>query len=768
LLKTLPGPNRRILERAAMLKEDALEYHRRHRRGKIEVRPTKPTDTQHDLTLAYTPGVAAPCEEIAKDSELAYEYTAKGNLVAVISNGTAVLGLGDIGAAASKPVMEGKGVLFKKFADIDVFDLEIDEKDPEKLIDIVRSLEPTFGGINLEDIRSPECFVVEPELRRRMKIPVFHDDQHGTAIITGAALLNALEFAEKALSDIKVVFCGAGAAGIGCARLYLELGVKPEHITMVDVHGVVYQGRKEGMHPPLQALARDTKARTLADALKGADVFVGVSAPNIVTADMLKAMAPNPIIFALANPVPEIPYPVAKEARPDAIIATGRSDFPNQVNNVLCFPFIFRGALDVQAREINEAMKLAAVRALAQLAKEDTPDEVLIAYGIRSLHYSREYLIPTPFDPRVLQYVAPAVAQAAIDSGVARITRLDLDAYRDRLAATQSLSQETSRKIIRRARRVPLKRVVFPEGRNETILRACAQILHERIAQPILVGDEALIREKIAESQVNLNGIEIVDNMRSPLHRTFTEALFKARQRKGMERQTASSLMDRAVEFSLMMVRSGEAECFVGGITRSYPQIIRPALQIIGIRESVSGVAGFYMAIYKERTFFLADTTINEQPDPAMLAEIAMNTAKAARFFGVQPKVALLSYSNFGSVRNPDLDRIHAALKIVRSREPTLEIDGEMQAHLAINAELRQREYPFCDLHGSANVLVFPNLHAANNGYRLLQELSDCELIGPILMGMAKPVNVLSQEALVQDVVNMTAISVLEAKEGVI
>ena len=751
-----------------MLNEEALEYHRRLRRGKIEVRPTKPTETQHDLTLAYTPGVAAPCQEIAKQRDLAYEYTAKGNLVAVITNGTAVLGLGSIGADAAKPVMEGKGVLFKKFADIDVFDLEVDQRDPAKFIETVQSLTPTFGGINLEDVKAPECFTIEAELRKRCDIPVFHDDQHGTAIITGAALLNALEFAAKSIADVKVVFSGAGAAGLGCVLLYLSLGVKRENVTMTDIHGVVYKGRKEGMNPLLETFAADTKARTLADALKGADVFVGVSAPNLVTADMLKTMAPNPVVFALANPDPEVPYAVAKEARPDAIIATGRSDFPNQVNNVLCFPYIFRGALDVRAREINEAMELAAVRALAKLAKEDTPDEVLIAYGLRSLHYGREYLIPTPFDPRVLQYVAPAVAQAAIDSGVARVQRLDLDAYRDRLAATQSLRQETARKVLRRARRAPSQRVVFPEARNETILRACAQILNERIAQPILVGDEPLIREKIAEYQVNLDGIEVVDNMRSPLHRTFTESLLKARQRKGMERQTAASLMDRAVEFALMMVETGEADGFVGGITRSYPQIIRPALQIVGIRGNVRSVAGFYMAIYRDRTLFLADTTVNLDPDPEVLAEIALNTAKAARFFGVQPRVAFLSYSNFGSVRNADLDRIRKALKIAKSREPGLEIDGEMQAHLAINAELRQREYPFCELHGPANVLVFPNLHAANNAYRLLSELSDCEIIGPILMGMAKPVNVLSQEALVQDVVNMTAISVLEAKEGVL
>jgi malate dehydrogenase (oxaloacetate-decarboxylating)(NADP+) len=740
------------------LDQDALEYHRRPPRGKIEVRPTKPTATQHDLTLAYTPGVAAPCEEIAKDRERAYEYTAKGNLVAVITNGTAVLGLGSIGADAAKPVMEGKGVLFKTFAGIDVFDLEIDERDPEAFIRIVKSLEPTFGGINLEDIKSPECFRIEPELRRQMNIPVFHDDQHGTAIITGAALLNAVEFAGKPLDKIKVVFCGAGAAGIGCARLYVDLGVRRENITMVDVHGVVYKGRKEGMHPLLETLAAETKARTLADALKGADVFVGVSAPNVVTPDMLTSMAPSPIIFALANPVPEIPYPVAKEVRPDAIIATGRSDFPNQVNNVLCFPFIFRGALDVQAKEINEAMKLAAVRALAALAKEDTPDEVLIAY-----------LIPKPFDPRVLQFVAPAVAQAAIASGVARTPKLDMDAYRDRLAASQSLVQETSRRVIRRAQRVsPLKRIVFPEARNETILRACSHILEEQIGRPVLIGEEARIREQIADAQLDLDGIEIVDNRASPLRQAFADALFRARQRKGMELHTAMTIMDRPVEFGLMMVKMGEADCFVAGITRGYPQIIRPALQIIGLREEMTRVAGFYMVLYRDKTFFLADTTVNESPSAEVLAEIALSTAKAARFFGLTPSVAMLSYSNFGSVRNDDLDRIGKALAIVKRREPGLVIDGEMQAHLAVNAELRQRHYPFCELHGPANVLVFPNLHAANTAYRLLQELSDCQIIGPILMGMNKPVNVLSEEALVQDVVNMAAISVVEAQEGAI
>ena len=751
-----------------MLKQEALDYHSRGRKGKIEVRPTKPTATQYDLTLAYTPGVAAPCEEIAKHRELVYEYTAKNNLVGVITNGTAVLGLGNIGPEAAKPVMEGKGVLFKKLADIDVFDLEVNESDPERFVPIVQALEPSFGGINLEDIKAPECFYIEERLRSALRIPVFHDDQHGTAIITGAALINALELAGKRIEDVRVVFSGAGAAGIGCARLYLQLGVKPENLTLVDIDGVVYQGRAQNMHPHLEALARDTPHRTLAEALCDADVFVGVSAPDLVSPEMLKTMAPNPIIFALANPVPEIAYPTAKEARPDAIIATGRSDFPNQVNNVLCFPYIFRGALDVQATEINEAMKLAAVRALAQLPKEDTPDEVLIAYGIKSLRYGREYLIPTPFDPRVLLYVAPAVAQAAIDSGVARITDLDPDAYRDRLAASQGVMQETARRIIRRARSSEKKRVVFPEARNETILRACHQIVHERIAHPILIGDETRVRERAEEFRVSLEGVEVFDNRTSPLLRPFGDALFEARKRKGILHNQARLIMERPVEFALMMLKTGHADSFVGGITRSYPEIIRPALQIIGIRPEVRAVSGFYVILYRERMLFLADTTVNVYPPPEVLADIAIYTAKAARFFGQTPKVAFLSYSNFGSVRNPDLDRINAALRIVKNREPELMVEGEMQAHYAINAELRAQHYPFSKLEGSANVLVFPNLHAANTAYRLLSELSEGVIIGPILTGMAMPVCVLSQESLVQDVVNMTALSVLEANEGVI
>ena len=748
------------------MKEEALIYHRHPRRGKLEIRATKPTATQHDLTLAYSPGVASPCMEIHRDPELAYEYTVKGNLVAVISNGTAVLGLGNIGAQAAKPVMEGKAVLFKKFADIDVFDLEINETDPKKIVDIVAALSPTFGGINLEDIKAPECFEVETELKKRLDIPVFHDDQHGTAIISGAALINALEVAGKKMDRVKVVFSGAGASGIACARFYTSLGVKKENIIMVDSRGVIYKGRDENMEPNKADFASDTKARTLAEAVDGADVFVGLSQPDILTEAMMKSFAENPIIFALANPDPEIDYNLARQYRPDAILATGRSDFPNQVNNVLGFPFLFRGALDVQAKEINEEMKMAAAYALAELPKEDTPDEVLQAYGLRSLHYGRDYLIPTPFDPRVLQRVAPAVAEAAIKSGVARVTSIDPDAYRDRLAASQSIRQQTSRGMIRRARKGPTRRVVYAEPQHETILRACHQVVQEGIAQPILVGDKERIEANAKEWQVNLEGVEIIDNRRSPLREEFSSQLFEMRKRRGMELHMASLLMDRPVEFGLMMVKTGNADAFVGGITRSYPKIIRPALQIIGIRDDVRTVAGFYLLMFRDRTMLLADTTVNVEPSAEYLADIAINSAKAARFFKITPKVALLSYSNFGSVRNPDLDRISKALKIIKEREPELMVEGEMQGHLAVNAALRQRHYPFSELEDEANVLVFPNLHAANTSYRLLSELAECEIMGPVLLGMDKPVSILSQEAHVEDVVNMTAVAVLECGEG--
>ena len=748
------------------MKEEALHYHRHPRRGKLEIRATKPTATQHDLTLAYSPGVASPCLEIHRDPELAYEYTIKSNLVAVISNGTAVLGLGNIGAQAAKPVMEGKAVLFKKFADVDVFDLEVNETDPEKLVNIIEALSPTFGGINLEDIKAPECFHVETELRKRLDIPVFHDDQHGTAIISGAALLNALELVGKKIDQVKVVFSGAGASGIATARFYISLGVKKEHILMLDSRGVIYQGREKKMEANKAFFAADTKARTLADAVAGADVFVGLSQPNVLTDEMLKSFAEDPIIFALANPDPEVDYHHARQVRPDAILATGRSDFPNQVNNVLGFPFIFRGALDVQAREINEEMKLAAARALAELPKEDTPDEVLQAYGLRSLHYGREYLIPTPFDPRVLQRVAPAVAQAAVNSGVARATSIDPDAYRDRLAASQSIRQETARRMIRRAKKGPTRRVVFSESQHETVLRACHQVVQEGIAHPVLVGDQERIEQNAKEWQISLDGVEVLDNRRSPLRTRFADELFEMRKRRGMEKYMAELLMDRPTEFGLMMVRTGEADCFVGGITRNYPDIIRPALQIIGISKEVKTVSGFYLLMFRDKTLLLADTTVNQQPSAEELADIAISAAKAARFFQINPKVALLSYSNFGSVRNEDLDRLPKALKLIKERQPDLMVEGEMQGHLAINAAMRQGRYPFSTLEDSANVLIFPNLHAANTSYRLLSELAECEIMGPLLMGMAKPVSVLSQESHVEDVVNMTAIAVLECEEG--
>ncbi|MDH4225581.1 MAG: NADP-dependent malic enzyme [Deltaproteobacteria bacterium] len=749
-------------------REEALAYHRQEPRGKIEIRPTKPTATQRELSLAYSPGVAHPCLEIARDPDASYDYTARGNLVAVITNGTAVLGLGDIGAAAAKPVMEGKGVLFKRFADIDVFDLEIDEKDPQKFVEIVKSLGGGFGGINLEDIKAPECFYIESELRRLMDIPVFHDDQHGTAIITGAALLNGLELTGKKIDAVRVVFVGAGAAAIATARFYLLLGVKRENLLLTDRHGVVYRGRQAEMDPYKEEFAQDTPSRTLLQALKGADVLVGLSAKGAVTPEMCQAMGRDPILFTLANPDPEISYEEARAARPDAIIATGRSDYPNQVNNVLGFPFLFRGALDVGAREINEEMKLAAARALAALPREDTPDEVLRAYGVARLRFGPEYLIPTPFDPRVLLRVAPAVARAAIASGTARVTQWDGEVYLDRLAARQGVVQETSRRIIRRAAQAPRRRVVLPEAENEMVLRAAPQIVAEEVAIPVLVGEAERIRAAAHQLGVSLEGVEIVENRGHPWHEEFAQALFAKRCRKGLMLHLARLLMDHPVEFALMMVEQGKADCFVGGITRDYPSMVRPALQIIGTRPDTKTVSGFYMLLTGNRTLFLADTTVNPQPDAENLADIAIHTAQAARFFGHEPRVAFLSYSNFGSVSGPDQKRIWQALELVRQKEPGLAVDGEMQGHFAVNAALRAAHFPFSNLNGNANVLVFPNLHAANTAYRLLSELSEAEILGPVIMGLNKPVNLLSQESLVTDVVNMAALSVLEAQEGVL
>jgi malate dehydrogenase (oxaloacetate-decarboxylating)(NADP+) len=744
--------------------QDPLAYHAEGRPGKIEVVPSKPVATQHDLSLAYTPGVAEPCRAIAADPERAYDYTAKGNLVAVVTNGTAVLGLGAIGPLAGKPVMEGKGVLFKKFADIDVFDLEVDANDPEEFVRIVAALEPTFGGVNLEDLRGPDCFYIEQELRRRMKIPVFHDDQHGTAIISAAAFLNALELAGKKAEDVKVVFSGAGAAGIGCAKLYMEMGVRPQNLLLCDSKGVLHEGRTDGLNEWKRPFLRKTEARTLAEALEGADVFVGVSVAGAVTPAMLKAMAPRPIVFAMANPDPEIPYPDALAARPDAIVATGRSDFPNQVNNVLGFPFIFRGALDVRASAITEEMKIAAVQALAALAREDVPDEVARAYGVDSLRFGPEYIIPKPFDERALLWVAPAVAEAAIASGVAR-KKIDPEAYRHRLERLLGLERQFLRRVRIRASRSP-KRIVFPEGEHEKILRACQIVVEERIARPVLLGDPALVRLKMGDLGVQLGDVEIVDPTDPARRDGYLDRLLVLRGRKGVAAVEATKLLDDPTLFGLLMVDRGAADGFVGGISRHYPETLRPALSLVRTREGVRRACGVYILVFKGGLYFLADTTVNIDPSPAELAEIALLTARLARRFEVEPRVALLSFSNFGSVDHERSRKVAEAVQILHRLEPTLMVDGEMQAQTALDPEFRKEAFPFSTLEGGANVLVFPDLESGNLAYQLLTALGGAEAVGPILTGMRRPVHVLQTGFDVEDVVNMTAIAALDAQDA--
>src|SRR5436190_354194 len=673
--------------------EDALEYHSTSPAGKIAIVPTKPCRTQRDLSLAYTPGVAVPCLEIEKDPSLAYKYTAKGNLVAVVTNGTAVLGLGNIGAAAGKPVMEGKAVLFKRFADIDVFDIELATENADEIIRTCQLLEPTFGGINLEDIKAPECFYIEEELRRTMKIPVFHDDQHGTAIISGAALLNALELAGKRIEDVNVVFNGAGASGISCAEHYVKLGVRREHIMMCDTSGVIYKGRTKGMNPYKERFARETAARTLTDALVGADVFFGLSQGNVVTPEMLLGMAPDPIVFAMANPDPEIAYDLALRTRPDAIVATGRSDFPNQVNNVLGFPFIFRGALDVRATQINDEMKLAATRALATLAKQDVPDSVSRAYDVEHMEFGREYIIPKPFDPRVLIWEASAVAQAAIETGVAQLP-VDLREYREQLERRLGKAHEFMRVMVHKAQIHP-KRVVFPEGDEDKILRACQILLDEKIAHPILLGEESKIRRKMEELRLNLNGAEIVDPAKSPWKERFTEEHFRLRQRKGTTHHESAERAVNPTVFGALMVRLGHADALIDGLTKHYPDAIRPALRIIGIREGSRRVAGCYaMITQRGDIYLLADATVNIEPSAEDLAEIAILTAEIARRFNVEPRVAMLSFSNFGSTRHPLAEKVAKAVAIVKRRAPNLIIDGEMQADTAVTPEIIDRTYP--------------------------------------------------------------------------
>ena len=745
--------------------EEALAYHSSPPAGKLATVATKPCRTQRDLSLAYTPGVAVPCLEIARDPSLVYKYTSKGNLVAVVSNGTAVLGLGNIGAAAGKPVMEGKGVLFKRFADIDVFDIELATENPDEIIRTCQLLEPTFGGINLEDIKAPECFYIEEELRRTMKIPVFHDDQHGTAIISGAALLNALDIVGKPIDQIRVVFNGAGASGISCAQHYVKLGVRRGNIMMCDTKGVVYKGRKAGMNPYKERFAVETEARSLSDALVGADVFFGLSSGNCVTPEMLLTMARDPIVFAMANPDPEIPYDVALAARPDAIMATGRSDFPNQVNNVLGFPFIFRGALDVRATTVNDAMELAATRALAALAREDVPDAVCRAYGVERLEFGREYIIPKPFDSRVLIWEAAAVAQAAMETGVAQVP-VDIVEYREQLERRLGKAHEVMRVMIHKAQRQP-KRVVFPEGEEGKIVRACQILIDEKIALPILLGDEEKIRARMAELHLHLDGIQIVDPTRSERLPAYTEELYCLRQRKGATRREVEQLILNRNTFAAMMVRLGDADALIGGLTQHYPDTIRPALQVIEVRHGLRRVSGVYVMITpKGDIYFLADATVNIEPTAEDLAEIAVTTAELARRFDVEPRVALLSFSNFGSTRHPLAEKVRRAVELVRQREPGLMVDGEMQADTAVVPEIIEQTYPFSTLKGGANVLIFPNLEAGNVAYKLLARIGGAEPIGPILMGLSRPVHVLQRGAEVNDIVNIAAIAVVDAQDA--
>lgn len=747
-----------------ILREEALEYHSSGRKGKIEVIITKPCITQRDLSLAYTPGVAEPCREIHKDIEKVYEYTAKGNLVAVISNGTAVLGLGNIGAEAGKPVMEGKGVLFKAFADIDVFDLELRTEDPQEVIRTCQILEPTFGGINLEDIKAPECFVIEEELKRTLQIPVFHDDQHGTAIISGAALLNAIELVGKKIDEVKVVYNGAGASGIACAKFHISLGVKKENVIMCDTNGVIYKGRTKGMNPQKEYFAIETNKRTLAEALEGADVFVGLSVGGVITKDMVRSMAERPIVFAMANPDPEITYEDALEARTDLIMATGRSDYPNQVNNVLGFPFIFRGALDVRATTINDEMKIAAAYALARLAKEEVPDIVKRAYGVKELKFGPEYIIPKPFDPRVLTWVAPAVAKAAMDSGVARHPIADFEEYKRQLDIRMGRAQLIMTPIFNKAASNP-KRIVFPEGTEPKIIRSATLAVSERIAKPILLGKKEVIEKVAKDNDYDLTGIEIVDPETYPKLNTYIEEYLRMRQRKGVTYETAVKDMTyRPNYFGAMMVHIGDADGMISGLTRHYPNTIRPALQIIGHDQRYSKVSGLYILSFKKGVYFLADTTVNLNPTAEDICDITLQAAEFVTNFDIQPKIALLSYSNFGSAEGEIPEKMRKALELIKQKRTDLIVDGEMQADTAVVPEIIDETYPFSELKGGANVLIFPDLDAGNIAYKLLARLGGAHPIGPILLGMNKSVHVLQRGATVSEILEMTAIAVVDAQ----
>lgn len=747
-------------------KKQALDYHSKGKPGKVEVIPTKPTSTQRDLSLAYSPGVAEPCKEIHARPESVYEYTAKGNLVAVISNGTAVLGLGNIGPEASKPVMEGKGVLFKIFADIDVFDIEVDATDIDRFVDTVKAIAPTFGGINLEDIKAPECFEIERRLKAELKIPIMHDDQHGTAIITGSALLNALELAGKQIGEVKVVFNGAGASAISCASLYLQLGVKPENLIMCDSTGVIRSSRTD-LDEQKQKFARDLHIETLADALNGADVFVGLSKGNIVSKAMIQAMAPNAIVFALANPDPEISYTDATEARPDIIMATGRSDFPNQVNNVLGFPFIFRGALDVRANCINEEMKLAAVYAIAELAKQDVPESVNMAYNKTNLQFGREYIIPKPLDPRLITTVAPAVAKAAMDSGVAAAPIVDWEEYKRALVQRMGRDNTLMDRLSTRAKTAP-KRVVFAEADHFKILKAAQIAYNEGIAIPILLGNKEKIEAIAEEYSINIAGIEIIDpRHEGQLQRVteFGELFYELRKRRGFNFFEARKIMRERNYFGSMLVCTGYADALISGLTRKYPDTIRPALQVIGIREGVRRVAGLYIMMTKRGPYFFADTTVNMNPSAEELAEITVLTAQAIKNLNIEPRIAMLSYANFGSADGPDAVKVREAVNILHKNHPDLIVDGELQGNFALNNDLLKEQFPFSTLvNNRVNTLIFPNLAAGNIAYKLLQEIGDSEAIGPFLLGMKQPVHVLQLGSSVREIVNMVTLAVVDAQ----
>ena len=744
-------------------KEDALKYHSEGRKGKIAVIPTKPCYTARDLSLAYTPGVAEPCREIEKNDEDVYKYTAKGNLVAVVSNGTAVLGLGDIGPLAGKPVMEGKGVLFKRFADIDVFDIELKTHDPQEVIRAVQMLEPTFGGINLEDIKAPECFEIEEELIKTMNIPVFHDDQHGTAIISCAALINAAEIAGKKLDQLKIVVSGAGAAAISCCKLYVAAGAKVENIAMFDTKGHVHKKRTD-LNKYKEMFAQQTPYKDLADGMKGADVFIGLSKGNLLSKEMVKSMAKNPIVFAMANPDPEITYTDGIDARKDIIMATGRSDYPNQVNNVLGFPFIFRGALDVRAMKINEEMKMAATKALAKLAREKVPEVVINAYGGEEFSFGPEYIIPKPFDPRVLWYVAPAVAKAAMDTGVARQPITNWDTYKDQLQDRLGFSTEITRVMVHKAQQNP-KKVVYPEGEDEKIIRAANSVREDNIAVPVLLGNASVIKTRIEDLGYNPGHFEIIDPETAHKTSFYAETFYMKRHRKGITPREASTLLKEPNYFGAMMVDAGDADAMVSGLNQHYPHTIRPALQCIGVKPGLKVVSGMYIVIIKHKIFFFADCTVNVDPTADELAEIAISASETVKGFDIVPKIAMLSFSNFGSAPYPQSQKVAEAVRIVKEKHPELTIDGEMQADTAVVPERLEKDFPFASIKGGANVLIFPSLEAGNIAYKLLQRLTDATVIGPILMGMRKPVHVLQRGDTVNDIINITAIAVVGAKD---